>query len=224
VRGERMNLITFKGFLGKIVIPTIIIVIALNLGLNNFKSKDPMKIIRNSMIAGKYDLAQDEYEKLIEIDFDNLEYHRGYIRCDIGPFGLGSLTTSGDESNIENIYENYAESEDTNISDIGNYGLDFYYSLQFENSKAESYLGRVHNQQLPFLNNTIGVNHLQSGSDDQAKEYFYKEIDYNGKSTLLSRSGIGIYFRKSVLGRITAHDSDIDCSVRIILLSILKER
>jgi RsiW-degrading membrane proteinase PrsW (M82 family) len=175
-----MNLITFKGFLGKIVIPTIIIVIALNLGLKNFKSKDPMKIIRNAMIAGKYDLAQDEYEKLIEIDFDNLEYHRGYIRCDIGPFRLGSLTTSGEESNIENIYENYAESEDTNISDIGNYGLDFYYSLQFENSKAESYLGRVHNQQLPFLNNTIGVNHLQSGRDDQAKEYFYKEIDYNG--------------------------------------------
>jgi len=175
-----MNLITFKGFLGKIVIPTIIIVVALNLGLKNFKSQDPVKIIRNAMIAGRYDLAQDEYEKLIEVDFYNLDYHRGYIRCDIEPFRFGSFTTSGDKSNIENIYENYAENENSDISDIGNYGLGFYYSLHFENSKAESYLGRVHNQKLPFLNNTIGVNHLQSGRNDQAKEYFYKEIDYNG--------------------------------------------
>ena len=175
-----MNLITFKGFLGKIVIPTIIIVIALNLGLKNFKSKDPMTIIRNAMIAGKYGLAQDEYEKLIKSDFYNLEYHRGYIRCDTGSFRFGSLSTPGDESDIEKIYENYAKSEDTDISDIGNYGLGFYYILQFENSKAESYLARVHNQHLPFLNNTIGVNHLQSGRNDQAKEHFYKEISYNG--------------------------------------------
>jgi RsiW-degrading membrane proteinase PrsW (M82 family) len=175
-----MNVITFKSFLVKIVIPTVIIVIALNLGLKNFKNKDPLKIIRNAKIAGKYDLAQDEYEKLIKSDFYNLEYHRGYIRCDIGPFRFGNLTTFGDESNIEKIYGNYAESEDTNISDIGNYGLGFYYTLQFENSKAESYLSKVHNQYLPFLNNTIGVNHLKSGRYDQAKEYFYKEIDYNG--------------------------------------------
>ena len=175
-----MKLITFKSFLGRIVIPTIIIVIALNLGLKNFKSKDPMKIIRNAMIAGKYDLAQDEYEKLIKSDFYNLEYHRGYIGCGIGPSIFKSLTSSGDESDIEKVYGNYAKSEDTDISDIGNYGLGFYYSLHFENSKAESYLGKVQNQELPFLNNTIGVNHLESGRNDQAKEYFYREITYNG--------------------------------------------
>jgi len=175
-----MNLITFKSFLVKIVIPTTIIVIGLNLGLKNLKSKDPIKIIRNAKIAGKYDLAQDEYEKLIKSDFYNLEYHRGYILCDTGPLRIGRLTTSGDETNIENLYENYAKSEDPDIADIGNYGLGFYYSLRFENSKADSYLDRVYNQQLPFLNNTIGVNHLNSGRYDQAKEYFYKEIDYDG--------------------------------------------
>lgn len=175
-----MHLITFKSFLIKIVIPTIIIVVALNLGLKNFKSKDPMKIIRNAMIAGRYDLAQDEYEKLITLDFYNLEYHRGYIHCDTQPFRLGSFITSSEKSNIEKIYENYAKSEDRNIADIGNYGLGFYYCLRFEKSKAESYLGNVHNQHLPFLNNTIGVNHLNSGRYDQAKEYFYKEIDSNG--------------------------------------------
>lgn len=175
-----MNVISFKSFLVKIVIPTVIIVIALNLGLKNFQDKDPMKIIHNAMIAGKYDLAQNEYEKLIKNDFYNLEYHRGYIRCDLGPFSFGNFTKASDKSNIEKIYGNYADSEDNNISDIGNYGLGFYYVLQFENSKAEPYLSRIHNQQLPFLNNTIGVNHLESGRYDQAKERFYKEIDYNG--------------------------------------------
>ena len=146
-----MKVITFKSFLIKIVIPTVIIVIALNLVLKNFKNEDPMKIIRNATIAGKYDLAQDEYKKLLKNDFYNLEYHRGYIRCDIGPYRFGNLTTSGDESNIEKIYGNYAKSEDTNISDIGNYGLGFYYMLQFKKSKAESYLSKVHNKHLPFL-------------------------------------------------------------------------
>jgi RsiW-degrading membrane proteinase PrsW (M82 family) len=72
------------------------------------------------------------------------------------------------------------KSEDTNIADIGNYGLGFYFSLRFEKNKAESYLGRVQNQQLPYLNNTIGVHYLKSGRYDQAKAFFYKEIDYNG--------------------------------------------
>ena len=67
MRGPSMNLITFKSFLVKIVIPTTILIIVLNLGLKNLNSKDPVKIICNAKIAGKYYLAQDEYEKTISV-------------------------------------------------------------------------------------------------------------------------------------------------------------
>jgi len=175
-----MKVITFRSYLVKIVIPTIVIVIALNLVLEKINTMEPMKVIRNAQIAGKFDLAQKEYARLIDGEFYNLEYHRGYIRCKLPPIRLGPLTIVKGKSDIEEVYGNYAKDADRNIADIGNYGLGFFYGLRFENEKAMSHLNKIQDHDMSFLNNTIGAIHLASGRRDLAKAYFYKEINNYG--------------------------------------------
>jgi RsiW-degrading membrane proteinase PrsW (M82 family) len=66
------------------------------------------------------------------------------------------------------------------VSDIGYYGLGYFYSLQTDYERARENFQKVRNTQLPNLNTSLGAVYRRTGRLDLAKQYLDREIQLGG--------------------------------------------
>src|SRR5262249_10950404 len=77
-------------------------------------------------------------------------------------------------------YRRYASSNNPEVSDIGHYGLGYFYSVRDEYEPARENFEQVHNRKLPYLNASLGSLYRRTGRFDLAKEHLYQEIQLRG--------------------------------------------
>jgi RsiW-degrading membrane proteinase PrsW (M82 family) len=163
-----------------IVAPSLSLVLIVHLVLGNRVEPDPQKRIDAALASGNVVTAMAEYRTLIEGSFHNLEWHRGYIRAHLEQPKYQGKHKRRDDGPVLGQYRRNAESADPRVSDIGNYGLGYFYSIEGDYAQAIQFFGRVRDQSLPYLNNSIGYAHKMLGRPDRAEENFRREIALGG--------------------------------------------
>ena len=167
-----------KNIILKIVLPAVLVILLVNLVFQGSKDGKPLDTIRKAKASGNYDIVCKEYEKLIQKDFFNLEYHREYLHSSLN---LGRSDNYDDSLDaVKTEYVKYSLDKDVKVSDIGYYGLGYFYSIRDDFKNAFANFNQVKDGNLPYLNNSIGYAYLKSGDREKAKRYFYKEIEIKG--------------------------------------------
>jgi RsiW-degrading membrane proteinase PrsW (M82 family) len=171
-----------KKFSLRVIIPSVFLIIIVNLVVSEPRESNPKKRLEEALAAGNNIIAKAEYHKLIQDDFFKVEYHRGYIRSHFGQHGRRSDLNSQDNQNLLEGYRRYAASTSPEVSDLGYYGLGFFYSLREDHERARENFLQVRNARLPYLNNSLGSIYRRTGLLDLAKQYFDREIEVGGNA------------------------------------------
>jgi RsiW-degrading membrane proteinase PrsW (M82 family) len=169
-----------KKFSLRVIFPSVSLVIIANLLLSEPYKSNPEARVEAALASGNNNAAKAEYRKLLQDDFFNVEHHTGYIRSHVRKYGQRSdLKSQGNQDIIEG-YRRYAASTNPNVSDIGYYGLGYFYSLREDYERALENFQQVKNTQLPRLNNSLGSVYRRMGRLDLAKQYLDREIELGG--------------------------------------------
>ncbi len=163
----------------KIILPAVLVISIANIAFHSSDEGTPKEVIKKAKASGNYRTAREQYEKLIKEDFFNLEYHRGYLdSCR----KLSRRDDHNDENAIKEEYVYYSLDEDVNVSNVGYYGLGYFYAIRNDYGNALENYNNVKDSNLPFLNNSIGHVYLELDDTKKAKDYFYKEIEVGGNT------------------------------------------
>ena len=65
--------LTLKKFSLRVIIPSVSLIILVNVLLSEHYESNPQKRIEEALASGNYDLAKAEYRKLIQDDFFKVE-------------------------------------------------------------------------------------------------------------------------------------------------------
>lgn len=130
------------------------------------------------------ELAEQTLFQIVQRDRHNIENHYKYISVH---FFIPEKKSVGkdryeyrDDETIQKYYNSLAESTDEILSDIGHYGKGLI-AVQFENYPgAVKQFQAVRNEQLKYLNNSLGNAYLQLDSTEKAQKHFRKEIEQDG--------------------------------------------
>ena len=169
-----------KKFSVRVFIPSVSLIILVNLLLSEPYESNPQKRIEEALAAGNNAVATAEYRKLLQDNFFKVEYHRGYIGSHLGQPQRGSAFFAQANQDMIEGYRRYASSSIPEVSDIGYYGLGYFYTLQRDYERARENFEKVRNTQLPYLNNSLGAVYRATGRLDLAKQYFHREIQFGG--------------------------------------------
>ena len=169
-----------KKFSLRVIIPSVSLIILVNLLLSESHESNPHKRIEEALASGNYDLAKAEYRKLIQDNFFKVEYHRGYIRSHLRLSERTTRPSRRDNQDIIEGYRRYASASAPEVSDIGYYGLGFFYGLQTDDERARENFLHVRNTRLPYLNYSLGAIYSRTGRRDLAKQHFDREIQLGG--------------------------------------------
>ena len=169
-----------KNFLLKVVLPAAIAIVLINVLVNDPRPHGPHEIIALAEETGNPHVAKAQYFALIQEDFLNIAYHRGYITNHFKIPQEGVYGTRRDDEAIFNQYLSYTKHDLPEIVDVGYYGLGYCYVNQGQPSKGFYTYLKVQNSKMPYLNNSIGFLYRRMGDLDRAKQFFYKEIKSNG--------------------------------------------
>lgn len=152
--------------------------------LTRFVTHGPHSALEGARASLDRGALKQEYAKLIQADFFNLENHRGYLDAHLSQPKVTHTKHSTyyrDDTGIEKLYNGYVSSADPKVRDIGLYGLGYFYAREKESDKALSYLQKIVDRKMAYLNNTIGFIYLMNKHrPDIARDYFYKEIEVKG--------------------------------------------
>src|SRR5262245_57432763 len=169
-----------KKFSLRVIIPSVSLVMIANLLLSEPYKSNPEARVEAALALGNNTAAKAEYRKLLQDDFFNVEHHTGYIRSHVRQHGQGSDLKSQDNQDIMEGYRRYAASTNPKVSDIGYYGLGYFYSLRADYEKALENFQQVKNTQLPRLNNSLGSVYRRTGRLDLAERHLDREIQLGG--------------------------------------------
>jgi RsiW-degrading membrane proteinase PrsW (M82 family) len=171
---------TLKKFSLGVIVPSVFLIILVNVILSEHYESNPQKRIEAALASGNSAVAKAEYRKLIQDDFFKVEYHRGYIRSHLSQPGRRRALYNQDNQDMIEGYRRYASSSTPEVSDIGYYGLGFFYSVLEEYKRALENLQQVQNTRLPHLNNSLGSVYRRMGRLDLAEQHLDREIQLGG--------------------------------------------
>jgi RsiW-degrading membrane proteinase PrsW (M82 family) len=171
---------TLKKFGLRVIIPSGFLVIVVTVLFPKHYESNPQKRIEAALASGNSAVVKAEYRKLIQEDFSKVEYHIGYIGSHLSQPGRSSPFYQKENQDLIEGYRRYASSSAPEVSDIGYYGLGFFYSLQNDYEHARDNFQRVRNTQLLFLNNSLGAVYRRTGRLDLAKQHLELEIQLGG--------------------------------------------
>ncbi len=166
--------------LAVMLLPAAIVILLANLLIPDPDPDDPLAVIEKASACENDDVLNREYRKLIDQDFFNVEYHRGYINSRSGLPHEAGAEGELDDDRIRREYEGYAADPDPRVADIGHYGLGYFYASEDDHQKAKAYFLQVENRSLKYLNSSLGYVCLKLKEYDAAKEHFYEEIRLKG--------------------------------------------
>ena len=168
------NLLVILLFLGFLLVGLVTLVVP------NPDPSDTAKVIASAAACDNHRLLSDFYQRLIEEDPLNLEYHRGFIANRFKEF---HSSDDGPERTVEALkkrYTDYAAESHHARSDIGHYGLGYLATLEKDYDEAKwSYL-RVSDKSLPYVNNSLGAVLFKMKNYENAKPLFREEIRLGG--------------------------------------------
>lgn len=133
----------------------------------------------NTSMAGNHARAEKVYDEMLLTDPLNVELNREKIRSHFNIPKKTGRSSYRDDDTITNKYREMSLSDDQQESDIGYYGRGYIEIMQGNSDQALAYYAIVKNQNLPYLNNSIGYVHLDQKNYEEAEKYFYKEIAAN---------------------------------------------
>lgn len=153
------------------LIPLIYCIVILN-NFIDFKNFTLEERAQNAYQAGNYMQSANFVVEMLETDFRNIRLHRFRIR---------GIVSSGDieDDHIPKYiieYEDLAEQQDQFMSNLGNYGLGFFYSAYKNYEKSLEYYLLVSDSNFPYLNNSIGFVYQELEKYDLAEQYLQKAI------------------------------------------------
>ncbi len=168
--------------------PSILIVIlaafflvgGVHLFLPNPDPSDTDTVIASASACENHRLLSDIYERLLETDPLNLEYHRGFIANRSEEFHIDDKEPERSVEALRKRYQDLTGDADQAHSDIGHYGLGFLALQEDDYSAAMQHLLRVRNRSLLYLNNSLGYTHFKRKEYGQAEKHFRKEIRLEG--------------------------------------------
>ena len=198
------------------------LIIILNIFLPDPKFKNVQEQLDFAISSKQYPLAENLAIELIQKDSLNIEYYVVYLKQHFNrPKTEGRYGPDRDDKPIHLFFAKRAKSNNTDISDIGKYGLGLYNSLSDNNELALTDYLKVGNKKLKYLNNSIGVIFNRLNKLDSAEIFFNKEIVNNGNLE-------GAYYNLSRLlkraGRFNELQSLSNDSIANLYLSISTER
>ncbi|RDV24088.1 protease PrsW [Alteromonas aestuariivivens] len=162
-----------------IAAPFVVAAIIVNFAFHS-KSLPIIEQARNTALAGNHTRAEKLYDDLLKADPLNIELHRLKIRTHFNIPEKTGKHSYRDDKTILAQYQTMAQSSDPKKSDIGYYALGYIEIMQSRVEEAlDSYL-RVQNQELKYLNNSIGYVYMTKHNYEDAEVYFQTEINVNG--------------------------------------------
>jgi protease PrsW len=171
---------TLKKFSLRVIVPSVVLIVLVNVLLSEPYEGNPQKRIEAALTSGNGAVAKAEHRKLIQDDFFNVEHHIGYIRSHLRQHGPRSELKSQSNQDIIEGYRRYAASTNPDVSDMGYYGLGYFYSLREDYERARENFQQVKNTQLPRLNNSLGSVYRRMGRLDLAEQHLDREIQLGG--------------------------------------------
>jgi protease PrsW len=171
----------------------------------NVISKDPFfndlkEQVRFELKSNQPELAEMTYLKLISKDTNNVELHYKYIQTHFEIPKEKRInkyeTKYRNDSPIITYYTTLSESSKIEIADIGNYGTGLIHVSLKEYDTALTFYAKVKNENLIYLNNSIGYIYKKKDSIALAEQYFRKEIKNNGNLDGAYSNLIGILYGK----------------------------
>ena len=171
---------SLKNFSLRVVLPSVALIIVVNVIFSEHFKSNPHKRIEEALASRNYALAKTEYRKLIEENFFNVEYHRGYIRSHLSQSGRMNRPQRQDNQELVAEYRGYASPNASEKADIGHYGLGYFYSLLNDYAQADENFQQVRNRDLPYLNASLGSLYRRMGLINLAKIHLNREIQLRG--------------------------------------------
>jgi RsiW-degrading membrane proteinase PrsW (M82 family)/Flp pilus assembly protein TadD len=171
---------TLKWFGLYLLLPSAILVLLATYSFQDPGESDPQKRIAHALASGNHFMAKAEYRKLIEQDFGNVKWHRGYISAHLEQPKYQGGSRRRDDRPILEEYERHAQSTDASVADIGWYGLGYLHSVEGDYPLALESFNRVRDRSLPYLNNSVGYAQQSLGAPDLAEASFRREIEIGG--------------------------------------------
>ncbi len=193
--GPKTHLRAFRSYLLRVLLPIGTIVLLVNQFVPAPFPEDPRKRADLTLNAGDVKSAEDQFLRLLHSDSLNVELNRAAINAHFDR-PKGKNDRQREDTTIVRRYRAYASSADPAARDVGNYCLGLSELRQNRFSSGFSYLDRVADSKLPFLNNTKGYALLRMGRPDLAEGFFMRELEFGtnteGAVTNLARR----YFEK----------------------------
>jgi RsiW-degrading membrane proteinase PrsW (M82 family) len=168
---------------GIIALTTTVVVLILNFAIKNPKFNDPIQEIEYNQKTDNLIKADKLYsdilsKKKLDLDF-NYEYIKNHFRIPettrIGKYH----TVNRNDTTIFNYYSHLINSKDSTEREIGYYFTGLCYSCKNDYSLANENFKFVKNQNLKYLNNSLGFIYKRSNSQ-KAITHFNKEIQNGG--------------------------------------------
>lgn len=165
----------------KSLIIVIVIFVIIVLVVNQFVNapvfdnpKDKLEFVLKEKQDDRLDLI---YLEILTNDSLNIDNHYGFI---ISYFSLAPDYRIINENELADIYWKYTDYENKSANDIGFYCLGLMSSINQDPGKALFYFTLVSNDQLKYLNNSIGRAYEEMKVFNEAEKYYYKAIHANG--------------------------------------------
>jgi RsiW-degrading membrane proteinase PrsW (M82 family) len=125
-------------------------------------------------------LSEEYYRQALRTNLTSIESHRNYIDAHFRiPYYI-SRHHYRDDNTIRGEYESYSKNADPAVSDMGHYGLGYYYIKLNNTVMALSNYLKVANTNLAYLNNSIGYIYSFNRDYDRAISFFSNEIRLKG--------------------------------------------
>jgi len=208
----------YKTTITVISILIIALVVTNTIFVTTIHSKSPEKKIKFGERKNISLLVSDGYYEKLKSDSLNIDYHFEFIDNHFYSSGGWSyyknLPKIISDQNILDYYKAKSESVNTEVSDIGNFGLGLYYYYNNFFEKSIIFYKKVNNTRLKYLNSCIGMIFLKTGKTEEAETYFTKEIElengnkkhgYKGLIYLYTNSGQ----REKLLGLLNNPESKV---------------
>ncbi len=176
--GKKNRTLPFRSYFLGVVLPIGAAVLLINRFVPAPEPSDPRAAAELTAAAGNEALAEEQVGRLISADSLDLELHRAFINAHFTRPKTGRGRQARDDSTLIRRYRAYAAGKDPAVRDVGNYCLGLCEMKQDRYESGFSFLDRVVNPRLPFLNNSKGFALQKMGRSDLAEPFFMREMDY----------------------------------------------
>lgn len=160
-----------------VIITFVVVVLTVNQFVDAPVFNDPKEKLEYIIENQTNDRLDEVYLELIIEDSLNIDYHYGFLTNHFTQ--LGGLSTVN-EKQIRDIYWEFIEHQDSHVNDLGFYCLGLISSIKDDYNNALIFLTQVTNENLKYLNNSLGHVYEQANDLQLAEEHYLKEIANNG--------------------------------------------